>query len=151
MVQTGKSPSFLRISRSILALEHAGGSQNAYESINAFSETDFSEDLKKFEVPTLVFMTRMTNLSLKDSEKIGKINRRCESDLVSWRPSWPYCPASGSTKQLPVVLLDILGMVSFFSHISMIIWLITNIRQYSQRRENNFGLLVINSEQLLSY
>jgi non-heme chloroperoxidase len=30
------------------------GAKNAYESIKAFSETDFSEDLKKFDVPTLV-------------------------------------------------------------------------------------------------
>ena len=30
------------------------GQKNAYESIKAFSETDFSEDLKKFDVPTLV-------------------------------------------------------------------------------------------------
>ena len=30
------------------------GLKNAYESIKAFSETDFSEDLKKFDVPTLV-------------------------------------------------------------------------------------------------
>ena len=30
------------------------GLLNAYESIRAFSETDFTEDLKKFDVPTLV-------------------------------------------------------------------------------------------------
>ena len=30
------------------------GAKNAYESIRAFSETDFSEDLKKFDIPTLV-------------------------------------------------------------------------------------------------
>ena len=30
------------------------GLKNAYESIKAFSETDFSEDLRKFDVPTLV-------------------------------------------------------------------------------------------------
>ncbi len=30
------------------------GLENAYESIKAFSETDFTEDLKKFDVPTLV-------------------------------------------------------------------------------------------------
>jgi pimeloyl-ACP methyl ester carboxylesterase len=30
------------------------GLKNAYESIKAFSETDFTEDLKKIEVPTLV-------------------------------------------------------------------------------------------------
>jgi len=31
-----------------------GGHINTYESIKAFSETDFTEDLKKFDVPTLV-------------------------------------------------------------------------------------------------
>jgi non-heme chloroperoxidase len=30
------------------------GRHNAYESIKAFSETDFTEDLKKFDIPTLV-------------------------------------------------------------------------------------------------
>jgi non-heme chloroperoxidase len=30
------------------------GLKNAYESIKAFSETDFTEELKKFDVPTLV-------------------------------------------------------------------------------------------------
>lgn len=30
------------------------GLLNAYESVKAFSETDFTEDLKKFDVPTLV-------------------------------------------------------------------------------------------------
>jgi non-heme chloroperoxidase len=30
------------------------GLKNAYESIKAFSETDFTEDLKKFDVPTLI-------------------------------------------------------------------------------------------------
>jgi len=31
-----------------------GGLKNTYDSIKAFSETDFREDLKKFDVPTLV-------------------------------------------------------------------------------------------------
>jgi non-heme chloroperoxidase len=31
-----------------------GGHKNTYDSIAAFSETDFTEDLKKFDVPTLV-------------------------------------------------------------------------------------------------
>jgi non-heme chloroperoxidase len=30
------------------------GLKNAYESVKAFSETDFTEDLRKFDVPTLV-------------------------------------------------------------------------------------------------
>jgi non-heme chloroperoxidase len=31
-----------------------GGHKNTYDSISAFSETDFTDDLKKFDVPTLV-------------------------------------------------------------------------------------------------
>ena len=30
------------------------GLKNAYDSIKAFSETDFTEDLAKFDIPTLV-------------------------------------------------------------------------------------------------
>lgn len=30
------------------------GHKNAYDCINAFSETDFTEDLKKFDIPTLI-------------------------------------------------------------------------------------------------
>ena len=30
------------------------GLKNSYDSIKAFSETDFTEDLKKFDIPTLV-------------------------------------------------------------------------------------------------
>jgi len=35
-------------------LSMQAGLKNAYESIKAFSETDFNEDLKKFDVPTLL-------------------------------------------------------------------------------------------------
>jgi non-heme chloroperoxidase len=31
-----------------------GGLKNVYDSVKAFSETDFHEDLKKFDVPTLI-------------------------------------------------------------------------------------------------
>jgi non-heme chloroperoxidase len=30
------------------------GHKNTYDCINAFSETDFTEDLKKFDLPTLI-------------------------------------------------------------------------------------------------
>jgi non-heme chloroperoxidase len=30
------------------------GHKNAYDCIKAFSETDFTDDLKKFDVPTLI-------------------------------------------------------------------------------------------------
>jgi non-heme chloroperoxidase len=31
-----------------------GGNKNTYDCIKAFSETDFTEDLKKFDIPTLI-------------------------------------------------------------------------------------------------
>ena len=40
--------------RPVLAVEHAGQFEESYECIKAFSETDFTEDLKKFDVPALV-------------------------------------------------------------------------------------------------
>ncbi len=47
-----------KISQGILdqfwAWSMQSGLKNAYESVKAFSETDFTEDLKKFDIPTLV-------------------------------------------------------------------------------------------------
>jgi non-heme chloroperoxidase len=46
------------------------GALNAYESIKAFSETDFTEDLKKFDVPTLVLHGEDDQIvPVKDSAK----------------------------------------------------------------------------------
>jgi non-heme chloroperoxidase len=46
------------------------GLKNAYESIKAFSETDFTEDLKKFDVPTLVMHGEDDQIvPIKDSAK----------------------------------------------------------------------------------
>jgi len=46
------------------------GLLNAYESIRAFSETDFTEDLKKFDVPTLVMHGEDDQIvPVKDSAK----------------------------------------------------------------------------------
>jgi non-heme chloroperoxidase len=47
-----------------------GGLKNVYESIKAFSETDFTEDLKKFDVPTLVMHGEDDQIvPVKDSAK----------------------------------------------------------------------------------
>jgi non-heme chloroperoxidase len=52
------------------------GLKNAYESIKAFSETDFTEDLKKFDVPTLVLhgeddqIVPVKNSALKSAQLI---------------------------------------------------------------------------------
>ena len=46
------------------------GLKNAYESIKAFSETDFTEDLKKIDVPTLVLHGEDDQIvPVKDSAK----------------------------------------------------------------------------------
>jgi len=47
-----------------------GGLKNIYDSIKAFSETDFAEDLKKFDVPTLVMHGEDDQIvPIKDSSK----------------------------------------------------------------------------------
>jgi len=47
-----------------------GGLTNVYDSIKAFSETDFTEDLKKFDVPTLVMHGEDDQIvPIKDSAK----------------------------------------------------------------------------------
>ena len=46
------------------------GLKNAYDSIKAFSETDFTEDFKKFDVPTLVMHGEDDQIvPVKDSAK----------------------------------------------------------------------------------
>ena len=46
------------------------GLKNAYDSIKAFSETDFTQDLKKFDVPTLVMHGEDDQIvPVKDSAK----------------------------------------------------------------------------------
>ena len=46
------------------------GALNAYECVKAFSETDFTEDLKKFDFPTLVLHGEDDQIvPVKDSAK----------------------------------------------------------------------------------
>ena len=79
------------------------GLKNSYDSIKAFSETDFTEDLKKFEVPTLVMhgeddQVVPINDSAKKSAKLSKVRRkftiragRTVSLLHSRTKSTPTC------------------------------------------------------------
>jgi non-heme chloroperoxidase len=53
------------------------GLLNAYESIKAFSETDFTEDLKKIDVPTLVLHG--------EDDQIVPVKDRRENQLSSSR------------------------------------------------------------------
>jgi non-heme chloroperoxidase len=54
----GANRSGARVSQGVLdqfwTWSMQAGLKNAYESVKAFSETDFTEDLKKFDVPTLL-------------------------------------------------------------------------------------------------
>jgi non-heme chloroperoxidase len=64
------------------------GLKNAYESIKAFSETDFTEDLKKFDVPTLVMHGEDDQIvPIKDSaKKSARLIKGAEEIYYPGRP-----------------------------------------------------------------
>src|SRR3954451_14643152 len=64
------------------------GLKNAYESIEAFSETDFTEDLKKFDVPTLVMHGEDDQIvPVKDSaRKSAKLIKGAQEIYYPGRP-----------------------------------------------------------------
>jgi non-heme chloroperoxidase len=65
------------------------GLKNAYESIKAFSETDQTEDLKKFDVPTLVLHGEDDQIvPVKDSAK--KAARLIEGAKEIYHPGAPH-------------------------------------------------------------
>ena len=65
------------------------GTVNAYDSIKAFSETDFSEDLKKFDVPTLVLHGEDDQIvPVKDSAR--KSARLIKGAKEIYYPSAPH-------------------------------------------------------------
>ena len=74
------------------------GLKNAYESVKAFSETDFTEDLKKFDVPTLVMHGEDDQIvPVKDSaKKSAKLIKGAKGNLLSRCASRPYRYTSGS-------------------------------------------------------
>jgi len=86
------------------------GLKNAYESIKAFSETDFTEDLKKIDVPTLVLhgeddqIVPVKNSAMKSARLIkgakGRLLPRCTARH--------NCDASGS-ESTPSLLAFIKG------------------------------------------
>jgi non-heme chloroperoxidase len=65
------------------------GLKNAYESIKAFSETDFTDDLKKFDVPTLVMHGEDDQIvPVKDSAK--KSARLIKGATEIYYPGTPH-------------------------------------------------------------
>ena len=87
-----------------------GGLKNLYESIKAFSETDFNEDLKKFDVPTLVMHGEddqivPINISGKKSVKLIKGAREI------FYPGLPHGLTATNPDQVNADLLEFLNSV----------------------------------------
>ena len=68
------------------------GLKNAYDSIKAFSETDFTEDLKKFDVPTLVMHGEDDQIvPVQDSAmKSARLIKGREGNLLPGRAARPH-------------------------------------------------------------
>jgi len=84
------------------------GLLNAYESIKAFSETDFTEDLKKFDVPTLVLHGEDDQIvPVKDSAK--KSARIIKGAKEIYYPGAPHGLTATHQDQVNADLLEFLG------------------------------------------
>ena len=82
------------------------GAKNAYESIKAFSETDFSEDLEEFDIPTLVLHGEDDQIvPVKDSaRKSAKLIKGAKEHLLSRRTARRHGHASGPGQRRPARL-----------------------------------------------
>ena len=83
------------------------GLKNAYDSIKAFSETDFTEDLKKFDVPTLVMHGEDDQIvPVKDSAK--KSARLIKGAREIYYPGAPHGLTATHQDQVNADLLEFL-------------------------------------------
>jgi non-heme chloroperoxidase len=83
------------------------GLKNAYESIKAFSETDFTEDLKKIDVPTLVMHGEDDQIvPVKDSAK--KSTRLIKGAKDIYYPGAPHGLTATLQDQVNADLLSFL-------------------------------------------
>jgi non-heme chloroperoxidase len=86
------------------------GLKNAYDSIKAFSETDFTEDLKKFDVPTLVMHGEDDQIvPVKDSAK--KSARLIKGAKEIYYPGLPHGLTATHADQVNADLLEFLNSV----------------------------------------
>jgi non-heme chloroperoxidase len=84
------------------------GLKNAYESIKAFSETDFTEDLKKIDVPTLVMHGEDDQIvPVNDSAK--KSARLIKGAKEIYYPGAPHGLTATHQHQVNADLLNFLG------------------------------------------
>jgi len=83
------------------------GLKNAYESIKAFSETDFTEDLNKFDVPTLVMHGEDDQIvPVKNSAK--KSARLIKGATEIYYPGKPHGLTATDQDQVNADLLEFL-------------------------------------------
>src|SRR5690348_7809867 len=86
------------------------GLKNAYDSIKAFSETDFTEDLKKFDVPTLVMHGEDDQIvPVKDSAR--KSARLIKGSKEIYYPGLPHGLTATNADQVNADLLEFLRSV----------------------------------------
>jgi non-heme chloroperoxidase len=86
------------------------GLKNSYESIKAFSETDFTEDLKKFDVPTLVMHGEDDQVvPVKDSAK--KSARLIKGAKEIYYPGRPHGLTATHQDEVNAALLEFLRTV----------------------------------------
>lgn len=86
------------------------GLKNAYDSVKAFSETDFTEDLKKFDVPTLVMHGEDDQIvPVKDSAK--KSARLIKNAKEIYYPGLPHGLTATHSDQVNADLLAFLNSV----------------------------------------
>ena len=86
------------------------GLKNAYDSIKAFSETDFTEDLKKFDVPTLVMHGEDDQVvPIKDSAK--KSAKLIKSAQEIYYPGRPHGLTATHQDEINADLLKFLNSV----------------------------------------
>lgn len=84
------------------------GLLNAYESIKAFSETDFTEDLKKFDIPTLVMHGEDDQIvPVKDSAR--KSARLIKGAKEIYYPGAPHGLTATHQDHVNADLLEFLG------------------------------------------
>jgi non-heme chloroperoxidase len=84
------------------------GAKNAYESIKAFSETDFTEDLKKFDVPALVLHGEDDQIvPIKDSAK--KSAKLIKGAKEIYYPGAPHGLTATHQDQVNADLLAFIG------------------------------------------
>jgi len=86
------------------------GLKNSYDSIKAFSETDFTEDLKKFDVPTLVLHGEDDQIvPIKGSAK--KSARLIKGAQEIYLPGRPHGLTATHADEVNAALLDFLQSV----------------------------------------